>query len=114
MLKKFVTSNHRDRDAKFPQVLMTIRTTPQESTGVLSVEMMIPLHLLYQQREANLATARMTSPYVDDLETHFGVTSAFAQQTLEKNAEGHSMYYDKKTSQTEFQVRDPVWYYLFV
>uniref|UniRef100_A0A1A8K8T0 Gypsy retrotransposon integrase-like protein 1 n=1 Tax=Nothobranchius kuhntae TaxID=321403 RepID=A0A1A8K8T0_NOTKU len=40
MLKKYVKANHRDWDVKLPLVLMAIRATPHESTGVSPFEMM--------------------------------------------------------------------------
>uniref|UniRef100_A0A1A8ISM1 Integrase catalytic domain-containing protein n=1 Tax=Nothobranchius kuhntae TaxID=321403 RepID=A0A1A8ISM1_NOTKU len=40
MLRKYVSSNHRDWDVKLPLVLMAIRATPHESTGVSPFEMM--------------------------------------------------------------------------
>ncbi|KAL1277260.1 hypothetical protein QQF64_023933 [Cirrhinus molitorella] len=41
------------------------------------------------------------------------MTFAFAQQQLQKSAEGRKAYYDQKPSHHELNVGDKVWYYSF-
>ena len=119
ILKKYVASNHRDWDVKLPLVLMAIRATPHRTTGVSPFEMMtgrqmtLPLHLLYQPGEANIATAYTTHQYMTDLNEHLKATFAFAQKNLESNVEGRKAYYDQKASYNELQVGDKVWYFIF-
>ncbi|KAF7643479.1 hypothetical protein LDENG_00238730, partial [Lucifuga dentata] len=119
MLKKYVATNHKDWDVKLPLVLMAIRATPQESTGVSPFEMMtgrkmtLPLHLVYQPGGGTLATAYTAQQYMADLHAHLKNTFAFAQKHLEKSVEGRKAYYDQKASQDELQVGDKVWYYIF-
>ena len=94
---------------------MAIRATSHKSTGVSPFEMMtgrqmtLPLHLLYQPGEANIATAYTTHQYMTDLSEHLKATFAFAQEHLDKSAEGRKAYYDQKASHDELQV----WYYIF-
>lgn len=101
-----------------PNVLMAIRATPHKSTGVTPFELMtgrlmtLPLHLLYQPGDANLLTA-YTHQYLEDPHHHLRTTFAFAQQNLQKSAEGRKSCYDQKASQEELQVGDRVWYYGF-
>lgn len=120
ILKKYVASNHRDWDIKLPLVLMAIRATPHEATGISPFEMMtgrqmtLPLHLLYQPGEASVATAYTTHQYMADLNKHLQTTFAFAQKHLERSAEGRKAYYDQKASHDELQVGEKVWYYNFV
>lgn len=119
ILKKYVSSNHKDWDVKLPLVLMAIRATPHEATGFSPFELMtgrqmtLPLHLLYQPGEANIATAYTTHEYMTDLHQHLKATFAFAQEHLNKSTEGRKAYYDQKASQDELQVGDKVWYYLY-
>ncbi|KAL6487878.1 hypothetical protein MHYP_G00045040 [Metynnis hypsauchen] len=119
ILKKYVTTNQRDWDVKLPLVLMAIRATPHEATGVSPFELMtgrqmtLPLHLLYQPGEASIAVAYTTHQYVEDLQKHLRAMFAFAQKKLEKSAEGRKAYYDQKASFDELQVGDKVWYYTF-
>ncbi len=119
ILKKYVASNHKDWDVKLPLVLMAIRATPHKTTGVSPFEMMtgrqmtLPLHLLYQPGEANIATAYTTHQYMTDLNQHLKATFAFAQKNLESSAEGRKAYYDQKASYDELQVGDKVWYFIF-
>uniref|UniRef100_A0A9J7ZNY9 Gypsy retrotransposon integrase-like protein 1 n=1 Tax=Cyprinus carpio carpio TaxID=630221 RepID=A0A9J7ZNY9_CYPCA len=104
MLKKYVSANQKDWDVKLPLVLMAIRATPQESTRVSPFELMtgrqmtLPLHLLYQPGDSNLVTAYTTFQYLDELHRHLKTTFAFAQQHLQKSAEGQKAYYDRKAS----------------
>ncbi|KAL1258525.1 hypothetical protein QQF64_009102 [Cirrhinus molitorella] len=119
MLKKFVASNQKDWDVKLPLVLMAIRATPSQSTGVPPFELMtgrqmtLPLHLLYQPGDSNLVTAYTTHQYLEELQRHLRTTFAFAQQQLQKSAEGRKAYYDQKASREELDVGDKVWYYRF-
>ncbi|KAL1277413.1 hypothetical protein QQF64_024086 [Cirrhinus molitorella] len=119
MLKKFVASNQKDWDVKLPLVLMAIRATPSQSTGVPPFEVMtgrqmtLPLHLLYQPGDSNLVTAYTTHQYLEELQRHLRTTFAFAQQQLQKSAEGRKAYYDQKASREELDVGDKVWYYRF-
>ncbi|KAI4882523.1 hypothetical protein NFI96_001153 [Prochilodus magdalenae] len=119
ILRKYVSANHRDWDVKLPLVLMAIRATPHASTGVSPFEMMtgrrmtLPLHLLYQPGEASIAVAYTTHEYMEGLKKHLRATFAFAQEKLEKSAEGRKTYYDQKSSYNELQVGDKVWYYTF-
>ncbi|XDV14345.1 hypothetical protein PO909_014616 [Leuciscus waleckii] len=119
MLRKYVSANQKDWDAKLPLVLMAIRATPQESTKVAPFELMtgrqmtLPLHLLYQPGDNNLVTAYTTSQYLDELHRHLKTTFAFAQQHLKTSAEGQKAFYDKKASHQELSVGDKVLYYNF-
>ncbi|KAL1247999.1 hypothetical protein QQF64_023375 [Cirrhinus molitorella] len=100
MLKKFVASNQKDWDLKLPLVLMAIRATPSQSTGVPPFELMtgrqltLPLHLLYQPGDSNLVTAYTTHQYLEELQRHLRTAFAFAQQQLQKIEEGRKAYYD--------------------
>lgn len=40
ILKKYVPTNHKDWNVKLPLILMIIRATPHQSTGVSPFEMM--------------------------------------------------------------------------
>ncbi|RXN14959.1 NYNRIN-like protein [Labeo rohita] len=119
MLRKYVSANQKDWDVKLPLVLMAIRATPNESTGVSPFELMtgrlmtLPLHLLYQPGDSNLVTAYNTHQYLDELRRHLRSTFAFAQQRLQKSAEGQKAYYDRKASHAELDVGDKVWYYQY-
>ncbi|KAL1248034.1 hypothetical protein QQF64_023410 [Cirrhinus molitorella] len=119
MLKKFVASNQKDWDVKLPLVLMAIRATPSQSTGMPPFELMtgrqmtLPLHLLYQPGDSNLVTAYTTHQYLEELQKHLRTAFAFAQQQLQKSAEGRKAYYDQKASREELEVGDKVWYYHF-
>ncbi|XP_067224466.1 protein NYNRIN-like [Chanodichthys erythropterus] len=119
MLKKYVSANQKDWEIKLPQVLMAIRATPHQSTGVAPFEMMtgrqmtLPLHLLYHPGDMNLVTAYTTHQYLEELHQHLRATFAFAQQNLQRSAEGRKAYYDKKASYQELNVGDKVWYYSF-
>ncbi|RXN36126.1 NYNRIN-like protein [Labeo rohita] len=119
MLRKYVSANQKDWDVKLPLVLMAIRATPNESTGVSPFELMtgrlmtLPLHLLYQPGDSNLVTAYTTHQYLDELRRHLRSTFAFAQQRLQKSAEGQKAYYDRKASHAELDVGDKVWYYQY-
>ena len=118
-MKKYVASNQKDWDIKLPLVLMAIRATPSASTQVSPFEMMcgrrmtLPLHLLYQPGEANLATAYSAHQYLTDLHAHLRTTFAFAQEHLTKSVEARKTYYDRKTSQAQFEVGDQVWYFIY-
>ncbi|KAL1248878.1 hypothetical protein QQF64_022196 [Cirrhinus molitorella] len=119
MLKKFVASNQKDWDVKLPLVLMAIRATPSQATRVPPFELMtgrqmvLPLHLLYQPGGSNLVTAYTTHQYLEELQRHLQTAFAFAQQQLQKSAEGRKAYYDQKASREELDVGDKVWYYSF-
>ncbi|ROJ25355.1 Retrovirus-related Pol polyprotein from transposon 412 [Anabarilius grahami] len=119
MLRKYVSTNQKDWDVKLPLVLMAIRATPQESTRVSPFELMtgrqmtLPLHLLYQPGDSSLVSAYTTHQYLDELHRHLRTTFAFAQQQLQKSAEGQKAYYDRKASYQELDVGDRVWYYSF-
>ncbi len=90
-----------------------------QSTGVppfilmTGRNMKLPLHLLYQPGDLNLVTAYTTHQYLEELHQHLTTTFAFAQQQLQRSAEGRKAYYDQKASHHEFNVRDKVWYYSF-
>ncbi|KAG1941678.1 retrotransposable element [Pimephales promelas] len=119
MLKKYVAANQKDWDMKLPLVLMALRATPQDSTQVSPFELMtgrqmtLPLHLLYQPGDSSLVTACTTHQYLEELHRHLKSTFAFAQQQLQKSAEGQKAYYDRKASHQELAVGDRVWYYSF-
>ncbi|KAI5606934.1 hypothetical protein C0J50_7488 [Silurus asotus] len=119
MLRKYVSANQKDWDMKLPLVLTAIRATPQESTGISPFELMtgrqmtLPLHLLYQPGDSNLITAYTTRQYLEELHKHLRSTFSFAQQHLQKSAEGQKAYYDRKASHEELNVGDKVWYYCF-
>uniref|UniRef100_A0A3B1IR12 Integrase catalytic domain-containing protein n=1 Tax=Astyanax mexicanus TaxID=7994 RepID=A0A3B1IR12_ASTMX len=119
ILKKFVATHHRDWDVKLPLVLMAIRATPHDSTGVSPFEVMtgrqmtLPLHLLYQPGGTDTSVAYTTQQYIDDLQKHLKSTFAFAQQHMARSAQGRKAYYDQKASYDELQVGDKVWYYIF-
>ncbi len=118
-LKKYVSANQKDWDIKLPLVLMAARATPHQSTGVPPFTLMtgrnmtLPLHLLYQPGDLNLVTAYTTHQYLEELHQHLRTTFAFAQQQLQRSAEGRKAYYDQKASHHEFNVGDKVWYYSF-
>ena len=120
ILRKYVGANQRDWDVKLPLVLMAIRATPHESTGVSPFELMtgrqmtLPLHLLYQPGEASVATAYTAESYMAELRDHLGAAFAFAQEKLAASVEGRKAYYDKKASDKEVDVGEEVWYYNFV
>ncbi len=117
MLKKYVATNQKDWDIRLPLVLLAARATPHQSTGVPSFIMMtgrnmtLPLHLLYQPGDLNLLTAYNTHQYLEELHQHLRTTFAFAQQQLQRSAEGRKAYYDQKASHHELNVGDKVWYY---
>uniref|UniRef100_A0AAV2MPE2 Uncharacterized protein n=1 Tax=Knipowitschia caucasica TaxID=637954 RepID=A0AAV2MPE2_KNICA len=67
-------------------------------------QMTLPLHLLYQPGEANIATAYTTHHYMTDLQDHLKQTFAFAQRKLGNSAEGRKAYYDQKASHNELQL----------
>ncbi len=119
MLKKYVSANQKDWDIKLPLVLMAARATPHQSTGVPPFTLMtgrnmtLLLHLLYQPGDLNLVTAYTTHQYLEELHQHLRTTFAFAQQQLQRSAEGRKTYYDQKVSHHEFNVGDKVWYYSF-
>ncbi len=119
MLKKYVATNQKDWDVKLPLVLMAARATPHQSTGIPPFTMMtgrnmtLPLHLLYQPGDLNLVTAYNTHQYLEELHQHLRTTFAFAQQQLQRSAEGRKAYYDQKASHHELNVGDQVWYYSF-
>ncbi len=119
MLKKYVATNQKDWDIKLPLVLMAARATPHQSTGIPPFTMMtgrnmtLPLHLLYQPGDLNLVTAYNTHQYLEELHQHLRTTFAFAQQQLQRSAEGRKAYYDQKASHHELNVGDQVWYYSF-
>ncbi len=75
--------------------------------------MTLPLHLLYQPGDLNLVTAYITQKYLEELYQHLRTTFAFAQQQLQRNAEGRKAYYDQNASHHELNVGDKVWYYRF-
>ncbi len=75
--------------------------------------MTLPLHLLYQPGDLNLITAYNTHQYLEELHQHLRTTFAFAQQQLQRSAEGRKAYYDQKASHHELNVGDQVWYYSF-
>ncbi len=75
--------------------------------------MTLPLHLLYQPGDLNLVTAYNTHQYLEELHQHLRTTFAFAQQQLQRSAEGRKAYYDQKASHHELNVGDQVWYYSF-
>ncbi len=70
MLKKYVSANQKDRDIKFPLVLMAAQATPYESNGLPPFRLMtgrsmtLPLHLLYQPGDLNLVTASTNYQYL--------------------------------------------------
>ncbi len=119
MLNKYVSTNQKDWDIKLPLVLMAARATPHQSTGVPPFTLMtgrnmtLPLHLLYQPGDLNLVTAYTTHQYLEELHQHLRTIFAFAQQQLQRSAEGRKAYYDQKASHHEFNVGDKVWYYSF-
>ncbi len=100
MLKKYVATNQKDWDIKLPLVLMAARATPHQSTGVPPFTLMIgrnmtlPLHLLYQPGDPNLVNAYNTHQYLEELHQHLRMTFAFAQQQLQRSAEGRRVYND--------------------
>ncbi len=75
--------------------------------------MTLPLHLLYQPGDMNLVTTFTTHQYLEELHQHLRTTFAFAQQQLQRSAEGRKAYYDQKASHHELNVGDKVWYYSF-
>ncbi len=98
---------------------MVARATPYQSTGVPLFEPMMerqmtpPLHLLYQPADLNLVTAYTTHQSLEEWHQHPRTTFAFAQQQLQRSAEGFKAYYDQKASHHELVVGDKVWYYRF-
>ncbi len=74
---------------------------------------MLRLHLLYQPGHMNLVTAYTTHQYLKELHQHLRTTFAFAQQQLQRSAEGHKAHFDQKASHHELNVGDKVWYYSF-
>ncbi len=94
MLKKYVSANQKDWDIKLPLVLMVARATSHQSTGVPPFTLMtgrsmtLPLNLLYQNGDLNLFTAYNTHQYLEELRQHLRTTFAFAQQQLQRSAEG--------------------------
>ncbi len=103
---KYVATNQKDWDIKLPLVLMAARPSPHQSTGVPPFTLMtgrnmtLPLHLLYQPGDLNL--------YLEELHQHLRMTFAFAQQQLQRSAEGRKAYYNKKASHHELNVGDKV------
>ncbi len=99
-----VVSMLKDWNIKLPLVLMAARATPHQSTGVppfilmTGRNMTLPLHLLYQPGDLNLVTAYNTHQYLEELHQHLRTTFAFAQQQLQRSAEGRKAYYDRKAS----------------
>ncbi len=88
---------------------MAARATPHQSSGVppftlMTGRMTLLLHLLYQPGDLNLVTTYTTHQYLR-------TTFAFAQ--LQRNVGCRNVYYDKKASHHELNVRDKVWYYSF-
>ncbi len=73
---------------------MAARATPHQSTGVPPFTLMtgrnmtLPLHPLYQPGDLNLVTAYTTHQYLEELHQHLRTTFAFAQQQLQRSAEG--------------------------
>uniref|UniRef100_A0A1A8EXA5 Integrase catalytic domain-containing protein n=1 Tax=Nothobranchius korthausae TaxID=1143690 RepID=A0A1A8EXA5_9TELE len=118
MLRKYVSSNHRDGDVKIPLVLMAIRASPHESTGVSLFEMMtdrqmtLPLHLLYQPVQSEPNPAYTSEQYLQDLKNHLPAAFSLAQTNLEKLAEGRKAYYDQD-SHSELNIGDEAWFYIF-
>ena len=119
ILRKYIDANQKDWDVKLPLVLMAIRATPHNTTGVSPFEMMtgrrmtLPLHLLYQPGDANLAIAYTAHQYLTDLHEHLKATFSFAQEHLEKSVEARKTYYDQKASHAELEIGDQVWYFVF-
>ncbi len=104
MLKKYMSANQKDWDIKLPLVLMAARATPHQSSGVppftlMTGRMTLLLHLLYQPGDLNLVTTYTTHQYLR-------TTFAFAQQQLQRNVGCRNVYYDKKASHHELNVRD--------
>ncbi len=75
--------------------------------------MKLLLHLLYQPGYLNLVTAYTTPQYLEELHQHLRTTFAFAQQQLQRSADGRKAYYDKEASHHELNVGNKVWYYSF-
>lgn len=73
--------------------------------------MVLPLHLLYQFSENNLASAITTKQYIQDLKTHLQSTFLFAQQKLEKSAKGRKTYNDRTASEREHAIGQKVFYF---
>uniref|UniRef100_A0AAV2MLK3 Uncharacterized protein n=1 Tax=Knipowitschia caucasica TaxID=637954 RepID=A0AAV2MLK3_KNICA len=84
----------------------TPNTAPTHTTPDFHRQMTLPLHLLYQPAEANIATAYTTHQYRTDPQDHLEQTFAFAQKKLGDSAEGRKAYYDQKASHNELQVGD--------
>ncbi len=109
----------KDWNIKIPMVLMAARATPHQSTGVppftliTGRNMTLPLHLWYQPGDLNLVTAYNTYQYLEELHQHLRTTFTFAQQQLQRSAEGRKAFYDRKASHHEPNVGDKVWYYSF-
>ncbi len=98
---------------------MAALSNSHQSTGVPSFTLMtgrnmtLPLHLLNQPGDLNLVTAYTTHQYLEELHQHLRTTFAFAQQQLQRSAEGWKAYYDQKASHHELNVGDKVWHYSF-
>ncbi len=88
MLKKYVATNQKDWDIKLPLVLMAARATPHQSTGVP------PFTLMTGRNMTNLVNAYNTHQYLEELHQHLRMTFAFAQQQLQRSAEGRRVYND--------------------
>ncbi|ROL46747.1 hypothetical protein DPX16_12640 [Anabarilius grahami] len=71
-------------------------------------QMTLPLHLLYQPGDMSVVTAYTTHQYLEELHHHLGTTFAFAQQQLQKSAEGRKAYFDQKASQKELDIGDKI------
>ncbi len=112
MLKKYVATNQKYWDIKLPLVLMAARATPHQSNGVPPFTLMternmtLPLNLLYQPGDLNLATASTTHQYLEELHQYLRTTFTFAQ--LQRSAEGRKAYYDQKASHHELNVGEKV------
>ena len=111
--------NGKDWDVKLPLVLMAIRSTPHRTTGVTPFEMMtgremtLPLHLLYRPEDVSVATAYTAHQYVSDLQDHLRSIFSFAQTNIEASVKAQKAYYDRKTSDREYQVGAKVLYFNF-
>ncbi len=114
-----VSTNQKDWNIKLPLLLMATPATPHQSTGVPQFTLMtgrsmtLPLYLLYQPGDLNLVTAYTTYQYLEELHQYLRTTFAFAQQQLQRSAEGRKAYYNQKASHHELNVREIVWYYSF-
>ncbi|KAI2658048.1 Transposon Ty3-G Gag-Pol [Labeo rohita] len=70
----------------------------------------LPLHLPYQPGDMNLVTAYTTHQYLEELHQHLRMTFSFAQQQLQKSAEGRKAYYNQRPPTKNSH---KVWYYSF-